>query len=142
LSFRRIVDDRLPFADGEFDLAVSFAVLEHVGAEDRQRRFVAELARVSRSFILYTPYRYYPVEMHTFLPLTHWLPASSYRPLWRRMGLEFWADEKNLNLLSRRDVHRLLPPVGQSRVGWVWALGCPSNIEVYWRADQTEIARP
>ena len=133
LSFRRIVDDCLPFDDGEFDLAVSFAVLEHVGSEESQRRFVAELARVSRRFIMYTPYRFYPIEMHTFLPLTHWLPAASYRKLWRRMGLKFWSDERNLNLVSRRDVRRLLPAKGDGRIGLMWTLGLPSNIEVHWR---------
>jgi hypothetical protein len=133
LSFRQIVRDRLPFDDGEFDLAVSFAVLEHVGPEESQRRFVAELARVSRTFIMYTPYRFYPVEMHTFLPLTHWLPAPSYRRLWRRIGLEFWADERNLNLLSRRDVRRLLPSFGECRITLIWTMGLPSNIEIIWR---------
>jgi hypothetical protein len=93
LTFRLTKGDRLPFGDREFDLAVSFAVVEHVGSRERQRQFVSELARVARSFVLYTPNRYFPVEMHTLLPLTHWLPTTCYRPLWRRLGLAFWGDE-------------------------------------------------
>ena len=73
--------DRLPFDDGEFDLAVSFAVLEHVGSTAQQRRFIGELARVAPAFIAYTPYRYFPVEMHTLLPLLHWLPVLVAPPL-------------------------------------------------------------
>lgn len=133
LTFRRIDGDRLPFADSEFDLALSFAVLEHVGGEESQRRFVAELARVTRSFVLYTPYRYFPIEMHTFMPLTHWLPADVYRPMWRRLGLAFWAEERNLNLLSLRAIRRLLPASGHAQVRLCWTMGWPSNIEVFWR---------
>src|SRR5262245_47928098 len=36
LRFRLIRGDRLPFDDREFDLAVSFAVLEHVGSTAQQ----------------------------------------------------------------------------------------------------------
>src|SRR5215467_14125031 len=36
----------LPFGDHEFDLAVSFAVLEHAGDRRRQRKFIEELCRV------------------------------------------------------------------------------------------------
>ncbi len=130
---RRIRGDWLPCADDEFDLAVSFAVLEHVGPVARQRRFLAELTRVAREFVLYTPYRYFPVEMHTFLPLTHWLPARWHRPLWRRLGLTFWADEHNLNLLSRRALGSLLAPGQQATVRLLWSLGWPSNLEVHSR---------
>jgi hypothetical protein len=76
LTFRLIEGETLPFRDQEFDLAVSFAVLEHVGAETHQRHFLSELARVARAFIAYTPYRYFPVEMHTLLPFVHWLPTT------------------------------------------------------------------
>lgn len=135
VSFRLTDGRHLPFGDGEFDLAVSFAVLEHVGGIDEQRRFLGELARVCRAFIAYTPYRYFPVEMHTLLPLTHWLPAPAYRALWRCLGLGFWAKEENLNLLSLRSVRPLLPQFGQARVRLVRTLGWPSNIELYWQRD-------
>lgn len=135
LRFRLIEGDRLPFADQEFDLAVSFAVLEHVGAPTNQRRFVQELARVATAFVAYTPYRYFPVEMHTFLPLVHWLPTRWHRPLMRRLGLAFWAEESNLNLLSAREARALLPPSGSAAARLLWTAGWPSNIELFWRAD-------
>ena len=74
LTFRRVEGRNLPFRDGEFDLAVSFAVLEHVGMRPDQQHFLSELARVANEFVAYTPYRYFPVEMHTFFPFLHWLP--------------------------------------------------------------------
>jgi len=135
LRFRLSDGRSLPFHDHEFDLAVSFAVLEHVGGSEEQRHFLSELARVSRAFIAYTPYRYFPIEMHTLIPLTHWLPTAAYRALWLRMGMEFWADEGNLNLLSIRAVKALLPRSGYARLRLMRTFGWPSNIEVYWRRE-------
>jgi hypothetical protein len=134
LRFRLIRGDRLPFEDGEFDLALSFAVLEHVGSTAQQRRFLGELARVAPAFVAYTPYRYFPVEMHTLLPLLHWLPVRWHRRLLKRLGLDFWAEEANLNLLARREARALLPPSGSGAARLLWTAGWPSNIELTWRA--------
>ena len=132
LRFARITGDDLPFSDRVFDIALSFAVLEHVGTREKQRRFMYELARVADSFILYTPYRYFPIEMHTLLPLTHWMPTRAYRALWRACGMRFWADERNLNLLSMRDIRDILPTSGAATIRLLSTLGWPSNIEVHW----------
>jgi Methyltransferase domain len=48
----------LPFADDEFDVAFSNAVVEHVGSREEQRRFVAELCRVAPRVFLSTPNRW------------------------------------------------------------------------------------
>lgn len=133
LTFRRTEGVTLPFQDMEFDVALSFAVLEHVGSQSNQQRFLAELARVSHTFLVYTPYRYFPVEMHTFLPFSHWLPARCHRAFWRMLGLEFWADERNLNLLSIRTLKRLLPSFGRSKIRLLRTWGWPSNIELHWQ---------
>jgi hypothetical protein len=133
VTFKLLEDRTLPFRDAEFDVALSFAVLEHVGTHADQKKFLSELARVSNEFVAYTPYRYFPVEMHTFFPLVHWLPSSVYRPLWRRVGLGFWADEQNLNLLSRSSVRAILPPGGRAEIRLQWTAGWPSNIEIHWR---------
>jgi hypothetical protein len=68
----------LPFADGAFDLGFSNAVVEHVaGGRDDQRRFVHELCRVARRVFVTTPNRWFPLEVHTLLPVVHWLPAAA-----------------------------------------------------------------
>jgi SAM-dependent methyltransferase len=64
----------LPFADGEFDIVFSNAVIEHVGGREQQRRFVEESLRVATRVFITTPNRWFPIEVHTRLPLVHWLP--------------------------------------------------------------------
>lgn len=75
---RRVVADGrdLPFADGEFELGFSNAVVEHVGGRDDQRAFVHELCRVARRVFVTTPNRWFPLEVHTLYPLVHWLPRG------------------------------------------------------------------
>jgi hypothetical protein len=124
---------RIVYADREFDLALSFAVLEHVGSAQNQRQFLAELARVADAFIVYTPYRYFPMEMHTLLPLLHWLPVHWHRAILRRLGMTFWAQEQHLNLLSVASIRRLLPRPGHADIRLLWSVGFPSNLEVHWR---------
>jgi hypothetical protein len=78
----------LPFADDEFDIAFSNAVVEHVGGENAQRAFIVELCRVARRVFVTTPNRWFPVDVHTLLPLVHWLPDGSRNATLRRLGRE------------------------------------------------------
>jgi hypothetical protein len=92
---------RLPFRDQAFDVVHSSAVIEHVGSLARQCAFVAECCRVaSRAVFITTPNRWFPVEFHTVLPLVHWLPKEVFRALMRRTGRGFFAEERNLNLMT------------------------------------------
>ena len=72
--------ERLPFADGEFDLAYCNSVIEHVPRE-RRAAFAAELRRVARGWYVQTPARSFPIEPHSLLPGAHWLPARAAPPL-------------------------------------------------------------
>src|SRR6266536_1231038 len=95
----------LPFSDRSFDVVHSSAVLEHVGTASNQAAYVRECIRVARKAVfLTTPNRWFPVEFHTVLPFVHWLPKPTFRALMRRTGRAFFADERNLDLLSRRDL--------------------------------------
>jgi SAM-dependent methyltransferase len=68
----------LPFADGEFDLGFSNAVVEHVaGGHEGQQEFIHELCRVAGRVFVATPNRWFPIEVHTLVPFVHWLPAST-----------------------------------------------------------------
>jgi SAM-dependent methyltransferase len=72
-----VADGRsLPFADGEFDVGFSNAVVEHVGGHADQVAFVHELCRVAKRVFVTTPNRWFPVEVHTLLPVAHWLPRG------------------------------------------------------------------
>jgi hypothetical protein len=122
--------DRLPFDDGAFDVVFCSAVIEHVGHREDQRDFLAELLRVGRSAFVTTPNRWYPVETHTVLPLVHYLPPNVHRPIFRRLGFDFFSREENLNLLDRRALWGLLPPDDKprSRIETITFLGLPSNL--------------
>ncbi len=128
MRFVRTEGDTLPFPDRHFDVAVSWAVLEHVGDRDRQRRFVAELTRVSRRFFLTTPNRWFPLELHTFLPLLHWLPRATHQRALRALGKDFWASTDNLNLLSADELQALFPPGVEVTVARHRTLGLTSNL--------------
>ncbi|MCY3024579.1 MAG: methyltransferase domain-containing protein [Planctomycetota bacterium] len=98
---------RLPFSDGQFDIAFSNAVVEHAGNGAAQRFFVGELVRVARRFFITTPNRWFPVETHTGVPLLHFLPPRAYRAILCRTGYGFFAEEANLNLLDARSLAAL-----------------------------------
>jgi hypothetical protein len=92
----------LPFADGEFDLGFSNAVVEHVeGGRSAQRQFVAELCRVAERVFVTTPNRWFPLDPHTLLPFVHWLPAGALRSrLLRARGFEDVLDPLGPNELA------------------------------------------
>jgi len=96
----------LPFEDGEFDIVFSNAVVEHVGGRDRQRVLVSEALRVGRSVFLTTPNRRLPIEVHTRLPLVHWLPDALSHRIYRTLGKGFATEN---HLLSKRDLAALFP---------------------------------
>ena len=102
----------LPFADGSFDVVFSNAVIEHVGDIDRQRLFVAEALRVGRRVFLTTPNRWFPIEVHTRLPLVHWLPERAAGRAYDLTGKRLGAGEPPAR---QRRPARALPRAGADR---------------------------
>ena len=96
----------LPFADACFDIVFSNAVIEHVGDRERQRLFVSEALRVGRRVFLTTPNRWFPLEVHTRLPLVHWLPKPASDRAYELTGKAF---AKENHLLGSGDLRRLFP---------------------------------
>ena len=126
----------LPFPDRHFDVAFSNAVIEHVGSRHEQRSFVNEILRVANRFFITTPNRWFPVEMHTGLPFLHYLPPRIYRGILRRVGLSYYADEENLNLLTRRQFRALFPAGASVQVHAVSLLGWPSNLIAFGQSPR------
>ncbi len=103
----------LPFADGEFDVAFSNAVLEHVGDREAQRAFVHELCRVAGGVFVTTPNRWFPLEVHTLLPLAHWLPRGPRETVYRRTGRTAGL---GVELLGPRELLGLFPAASRPRL--------------------------
>jgi len=132
VKFVRIEAGRpLPFREQEFDIVYSNAVLEHVGSLNEQSEFITEILRVSKAFFITTPNRWFPVETHTSIPLLHLLPKGCFRYLLNLMGDSFYAQEKNLNLLSQKDSLKLFPKEIKVNVALIRTIGITSNIILY-----------
>jgi len=91
------------------DLVISNATIEHVGGELKQKKMIENIIKLTKKiFIITTPNRFYPVELHTKIPLIHWLPKATYRMILKFLGLSFYANEENLNLLSANELKKML----------------------------------
>ena len=101
---------RLPYDDGEFPVAFSSSVIEHVPPE-AQPAFANEIRRVGQRYFVQTPYKYFPIEPHYQLPLFQFLPRRVRMALNRRFSLG-WQPKgqwEEITLLTVRDLRRLFP---------------------------------
>ena len=126
---------RIDPAIGKYDLVLSSATIEHVGNANDQRLLIESCIRVARKFVVITtPNRWHPIEFHTRLPLLHWLPPRLYRWVLARIGLTFFADERNLNLLDRAAMQKMFDQCEQRnrikslRLEKIRLLGAVSNL--------------
>jgi hypothetical protein len=119
----------LPFADAEFDIVHSNAVIEHVGDRAQQQRFVDELVRVARAGFVTTPNRWFPIETHCKLPLLHWLPrpvVSWLARVLKEPDLRWW-------LLGARAFRGLFPAGLALRTAHTRVLLWPVTLIVVYR---------
>ncbi|MGC9502978.1 hypothetical protein [Baaleninema sp.] len=90
------------------DFVTSSAVIEHVGNQAQQLQYLRELLSLASGILVTTPNRYHWLDFHTKIPLIHWLPRPQHRRILNLLGLKFWAQEKNLRLLSNKDLKLLI----------------------------------
>ena len=102
---------QLPFADNEFDIAYSNAVIEHVGSASDQKLFLSELVRVSKRGFITTPNKSFPVEPHTRVPILHFLPKRHFDRFLVWFGKP-WATGSYMNLLTKRGLENLAADAG------------------------------
>ena len=123
----------LPFKERAFDTLLSNAVIEHLAAEDRQRAFASEAVRVAQRGVITTPNYAFPIELHTALPLVHYLPWSVSRWVFRLLaGRENAAYMRQVRLLTRRGLRKLFPPGVRVRVIPVRAFVLPETLLAYF----------
>ena len=108
---KSITDD---FSDNEIssiksDLAISNATIEHVGSLKNQIKMVKNTILLTKKvFIITTPNRFHPIEFHTKLIFLHWLPKKIFQNICKFLRLNFFSNEENLNLLSKKDLIKLM----------------------------------
>ncbi len=117
-KFKKSITEKLTTKDLKImkaDLVISNATIEHVGNEKNQLKMLQNIVKLTNQIcIIITPNRFYPVDFHTKLPLLHFLPKKFHRKILKLIGFNFYSDEKNLNLLSKRDINKLIDKLNNS----------------------------
>jgi hypothetical protein len=91
------------------DLVISNATIEHVGGVLNQKKMIENIIKLTKKiFVITTPNRFHPIEFHTKIPLIHWFPKSIYQKILKFLGLSFYANEENLNLLTVDELKKIL----------------------------------
>jgi hypothetical protein len=106
------------FEPGQFDVAFSNSVIEHLSTWQAQQRMAQELHRVAKIYWIQTPDPRFPIEPHYLAPAIHWLPKRWRRRVapWTLWGVlkhptdaEIAARIAELRLLTRREMQELFP---------------------------------
>ena len=118
------------------DLVISSATIEHVGSFENQVKMVKNISELcNKCFFITTPYRFFPIDFHTKIPLIHMLPKNIHRKILTILRLEDYAKEENLNLL---DFNSLKVIIDQSKnndfkikIMKIKLFGLTSNLLIY-----------
>jgi hypothetical protein len=106
----------IPVDDKQIDILVCNSVIEHVPPGDRMG-LAREISRVARNYIIQTPAKAFPLELHFLMPFLHWLP----RPIGRALAKfsPFGLVQRNamltrqffdeINLLTAKEFRSLFP---------------------------------
>ena len=131
-----VADGRyLPFPDNTFTIGYSNAVIEHVGEQDDQKAFLQELFRVSQRGYITTPNRFFPIELHTRVPLLHILFSKTLFDRFLTSIGKSWATGKYMRLLSEQELRILLVQAGITDFTLTKNrfLGWPMTFTVTWQ---------
>ena len=128
---------RLSFGNQMFDIVFCSAVIEHVGSRRNQAKLIRECLRVGRTLFLTTPDRTCPVELHTFIPILHWLPLPVFRWFLSKLpSHSYLADERVLNPLTAGDLKRMVPTGSMMRLKKYTIFGIPTNLLILANAKR------
>ena len=143
-----IVADALavPFADGSFDVVFSNSLIEHLGTDQRQRAFAAEVRRLSRNgYFIQTPNKWFPIEPHYLAPFVQFVPKSIRPAVIRWMTLWGWMTRpsreqcgrmcQEIRLLDAREMRQLFP---EAKIVRERFFGLTKSIIAIWQPDGRE----
>jgi 2-polyprenyl-3-methyl-5-hydroxy-6-metoxy-1,4-benzoquinol methylase len=121
----------LPFESRAFDWVFSNAVIEHVGAWEKQKLFATEVRRVARKgYFVSTPNKFFPLEPHTLLPGYQFLPPRLQRAA-LRVSPGYLTEYEEINLLSARELQALFP---EARILKNGLPGLPNGLVAFHRS--------
>ncbi|HWB49564.1 MAG TPA: class I SAM-dependent methyltransferase [Stellaceae bacterium] len=122
--------EKFPVADGRYDVVFCSSVIEHVtgpkeivydlaradqfasSAKAAQANFATEVRRIAKRYFVQTPYKYFPLEQHSFLPFfVVLLPRRWHMRLSRFLGAHGWFKpaQPDFRLLTIKEMRRLFP---------------------------------
>lgn len=119
------------FQDNKFDIVHSNATIEHVGNFNNQIKFVKEAYRIGKKYIfITTPDRNFPLDLHTAIPIIHWLPKKIHRIILKLIGHKFLSQENNLNLLNLNDLKKIcrIIQIKNYKIEFIRVFGLRSNL--------------
>lgn len=118
----------------DFDLVFSNSLIEHLGGHGPRCRLAEVIGSLAPSYLVQTPYRYFPVEPHWMFPGFQFLPVSvrSYlAPRWPFGHTYGWepgasADEvMSTELLSASEMRCYFP---EAEIVWERIVGVPKSM--------------
>lgn len=121
--------ERFPVADSAYDVVFCSSVIEHVtgpkeivydlahageftaSAKAAQANFAAEVRRIAKRYFVQTPYKYFPLEQHSFLPFfVVLLPRSWHMRLMKFLARHwFKPSQPDFRLLTIKEMRALFP---------------------------------
>lgn len=109
--------DGVNFPKGKiYDIALSNAVIEHVGNYEAQKRWLEELSLICRRLIITTPNRHFPVETHTDILFLHSFPDRIRDILFQIFHIRKKTVEnmRDIHLFTRKQFTSLINSAGFS----------------------------
>jgi len=121
--------------DGQFDLAFSNSVIEHVGDRHKRADFAKEVRRLGRAYWVQTPSKWFPIEAHTGMPFWWFLPESLRRYFIARWKgkLPAWTEMiESTTFVERAELQSLFP---DGTLVIERLMGIPKSYIVFRRAE-------
>lgn len=100
----------LPYRDDVFDLTVAISVIEHVVPPVNRKKLAEEMVRCTKpgGYVFFQiPNGRFPLELHTGLPLFHWIPGA------KQVAIEMgYTGLKRVHIPSREKLSRWVRDAG------------------------------